>query len=92
MPLTLATLERVFVLLTLTRKRVFIFCHAQLVHRYVVFFLVLDVFADGSFIQSYRAHVIAFGSEVPVPELVLQVCVFVEYHQRALPLQVPHHF
>ena len=38
-----------------------------------------------------RGHVAALGPELPVAEPALHVRVPVEYHQRALPLQVAHH-
>ncbi len=70
---------------------VLVFLDAQLVQRDVGSLLLPDVLRDGGLVQADGRHVVALRPELPVAELVLQVRVPVEYHQRALPLQVSHH-
>ena len=76
---TFAALERAFVLLA-TLERVFVFLDAQLVKRYVVLLLILDILPYGAFIESYCRCVVPFCPKVSVPELIFQVCMFVEHH------------
>ena len=76
---TFAALERAFVLLA-TLERVFVLLDAQLVKCYVVLLLIFDVFPYGAFIKTYCRYVVSFCPEVPVPELIFQVCMFVEHH------------
>ena len=64
--------------------------HAQLVQRDVVGLLLPDVLRDRRLVQADGGYVAALRPEPPVAEPVLQVGVPVEYHQRALPLQVAH--
>ena len=76
---------------SLPAERVLVFLHAQLVLGDIAGFLLPDVFGDRRLVQPDGRHVVALRPELPVAELVLQVRVPVEYHQRALPLQVSHH-
>ena len=92
LPLTLAAPQRAWVLLTLTPEGVFIFLDAKLIQRYVVFFMILNVLPNGRLIEAYCTHVVSFGPEMPVPILVLPVCMFVEDHQCTLSFEVPHDF
>ena len=64
---------------------------AQPVERDVGPLLLPDVLRDRGLVQADGGHAVALGPELPVAELVLHVRVPVEYHQRALPLQVAHH-
>jgi len=70
---------------------VLVLLDAQPVDRDVGLLLLPDVLRDGGLVQADGGHVVALGPELPVAELVLHVRVLVEYHQRALPLQVAHH-
>ena len=63
----------------------------ELVQCDVMSFLLLDVFPDGGLVQPDGRDVVALGPELTVTELVLQARVFVEYHQRILPLEIAHH-
>ena len=76
---------------SLPAERVLVFLHAQLVPGDIAGFLPPDVFGDRRLVQPDGRHVVALRPELPVAELVLQVRVPVEYHQRALALQVSHH-
>ncbi len=76
---------------SLPAERVLVFLHAQLVLGDIAGFLLPDVFGDRRLVQPDGRHVVALRPELPVAELVLQVRVPVEYHQRALALQVSHH-
>ena len=76
---------------SLPAERVLVFLHAQLVLGDVAGFLLPDVLGDRRLVQADRRDVVALRPELPVAELVLQVRVPVEYHQRALALQVSHH-
>ena len=76
---------------SLPAERVLVFLHAQLVLGDVAGFLLPDVFGDRRLVQPDGRHVVALRPELPVSELVLQARVPVEYHQRALALQVSHH-
>jgi len=69
---------------------VLVLLHAQLVQRDVVGLLLPDVLGDRRLVQADGGHVVALRPELPVAELVLEVGVPVEYHQRALPLQAAH--
>ena len=75
---------------SLPAERVLVFLHAQLVLGDVAGFLLPDVLGDRRLVQPDGRHVVALRPELPVAELVLQVRVPVEYHQRALALQIPH--
>ena len=75
---------------SLPAERVLVFLHAQLVLGDVGSLLLPDVFRDGGLVQADRRDVVALRPELPVAELVLQARVPVEYHQRALALQVSH--
>ena len=76
---------------SLPAERVLVLLHAQLVLGDVAGFLLPDVFGDRRLVQPDGRHVVALRPELPVAELVLQARVPVEYHQRALALQVSHH-
>ena len=76
---------------SLPAERVLVFLHAQFVLGDVAGFLLPDVLGDRRLVQPDGRHVVALRPELPVAELVLQVRVPVEYHQRALALQVSHH-
>ena len=76
---------------SLPAERVLVFLHAQLVLGDVAGFLLPDVLGDRRLVQPDGRHVVALRPEFPVAELALQVRVPVEYHQRALALQVSHH-
>ena len=76
---------------SLPAERVLVFLHAQLVLGDVAGFLLPDVLGDRRLVQPDGRHVVALRPELPVAELVLQARVPVEYHQRALALQVSHH-
>ena len=76
---------------SLPAERVLVFLHAQLVLGDVAGFLLPDVLGDRRLVQPDGRHVVALRPELPVSELVLQARVPVEYHQRALALQVSHH-
>ncbi len=76
---------------SLPAERVLVFLHAQLVLGDVAGFLLPDVFGDRRLVQPDGRHVVSLRPELPVSELVLQARVPVEYHQRALALQVSHH-
>ena len=76
---------------SLPAERVLVLLHAQLVPGDIAGFLLPDVFGDRRLVQPDGRHVVALRPELPVAELVLQVRVPVEYHQRALALQVSHH-
>lgn len=55
-----------------------------------VTFLLLNVFFDYCLVESDCAHVVSLSPEMSIAELVLEVCVFIEKHQRTLSLLVPH--
>ena len=76
---------------SLPAERVLVFLHAQLVLGDVAGFLLPDVFGDRRLVQPDGRHVVALRPELPVAEFALQARVPVEYHQRALALQVSHH-
>ena len=76
---------------SLPAERVLVLLHAQLVLGDVAGVLLPDVFGDRRLVQPDGRHVVALRPELPVAELVLQARVPVEYHQRALALQVSHH-
>ena len=76
---------------SLPAERVLVFLHAQLVLGDVAGFLLPDVLGDRRLVQPDGRHVVSLRPELPVSELVLQARVPVEYHQRALALQVSHH-
>ena len=71
-------------------ERVLVLLDAQLVQRDVVGLLLLDVLPDRRLVQADDGDVVALRPEVAVAELLLEVRVLVEHHQRALALQVPH--
>ena len=52
--------------------------------------LLPDVLRYRRLVQADGRHVVALGPEVPVAELVLEVGVLVEHHERALALEVAH--
>src|SRR5574344_2392177 len=79
------------VLLRPTPEGVLVFLDAQFIHRDVMTLLLLDILLDCRLIQPDRTHVVSLRPEMPVAELVLKICVLVEYHERALPLQIPHY-
>lgn len=70
---------------------VLVLLDAQPVERDVGLLLLPDVLRDRGLVQADGGYAVALGPELPVAELVLHVRVPVEYHQRALPLQVAHH-
>ena len=76
---------------SLPAERVLVFLHARLVLGDVAGFLLPDVLGDRRLVQPDGRHVVALRPELPVAELALQVRVPVEYHQRALALQISHH-
>ena len=76
---------------SLPAERVLVLLHAQLVLGDVPGFLLPDVFRDRRLVEPDGRHVVTLRPELPVAEFVLQVRVPVEYHQRALALQVSHH-
>ena len=76
---------------SLPAERVLVFLHAQLVLGDVAGFLLPDALGDRRLVQPDGRHAVALRPELPVAELALQVRVPVEYHQRALALQVSHH-
>lgn len=76
---------------SLPLERVLVLLDAQLVQRDVRRLLLPDVLGDRGLVQPDGRHVVALRPEPPVAELVLQVRVPVEDHERALALQVPHH-
>ena len=69
---------------------VLVLLDAQLVQGDVVGLLLPDVLRDRGLVQPDGRHVVALGPEVPVAELVLEVGVPVEHHERALALEVAH--
>ncbi len=71
-------------------ERVLALLDAELVQRDVVGLLLPDVLRHRRLVQPDGGDVVALGPEVPVAELVLEVRVLVEHHERALALQVPH--
>ena len=71
-------------------ERVLVLLDAELVQRDVVGLLLPDVLRYRRLVQPDGGDVVALGPEVPVAELVLEVRVLVEHHERALALQVPH--
>ena len=71
-------------------ERVLVLLHAQLVQRDVVGLLLPDVLGDRRLVQPDGHRAAALGPEPPVPELVLQVRVLVEHHQRAFLFQAVH--
>ena len=75
---------------SLPAERVLVFLHAQLVLGDVAGFLLPDILGDRRLVQPDGRHVVALRPELPVAELALQARVPVEYHQRALALQIPH--
>ena len=40
--------------------------------------------------KPHRTDIISFGPKFSVAELILQICVLIEYHQRTFPFQVAH--
>ena len=62
----------------------------HLVCRNIFCQLVFDIFCNRFFIASDRIHVVSPVPEVPISLFVLQVCVSVEDHQAAFPLEVSH--
>ena len=74
----------------LLRERILALLDAQPVERDVGGLLLPDVLRDRCLVEPDGRHVAALRPEPPVAELVLEVRVLVEHHQRALPLQVAH--
>ena len=71
-------------------ERILALLDAELVQRDVVGLLLPDVLRYRRLVQPDGRDVVALGPEEPVAELVLEVRVLVEHHERALALQVPH--
>ena len=72
-------------------ERVGVLLDAQPVQRDVGGLLLPDALRDGRLVEPDGGDVAALRPEPPVAELVLQVGVLVEDHERALALQVAHH-
>ena len=53
-------------------------------------FLLLDIFPQCFLLDAYSAHIVPRRPEMPVPKLILQICVTLENHHRAFPLQIPY--
>ncbi len=53
-----------------TRKRVYVFAHADLVVRSVFLQLLFDILLDYTFISSYRIDIIPAASKISAPVLV----------------------
>ena len=75
----------------LTRKRVEQLLHYQLLVVLVLCKLVPYVLFYRSPVPPNSVHVIPSAQELPVAVPVLKIRKPVEYHQAALPLQIPHH-
>ena len=71
-----------------TPEGVYVLSRTQLVLHDVMLFLLLYVFCDRCFIQAYRTYIVPFGPKLPVAELVLQVGMLIENHQRTFALQI----
>ena len=75
---------------SLPLERILVLLDAQSVQGDIGGLLLPDVLGDRCLVQPHGGHVVALRPELPVPELVLDVRVAVEHHERALPLQVAH--
>ena len=69
---------------------VLVLLDAQPVKGLVGGLLLPDVLRDGRLVEPDGRHVVALRPELTVAELVLEVRVPLEHHQRALPLEVAH--
>ena len=74
----------------LTRKRVNQLFHRQLFILFVFSQLIANIFFNRPFISSYRIYIISSCPEMPIPVLVFEIRVPIEYHQTALPFEIPH--
>ena len=74
----------------LTRKRVRKLLETHLVTGDVLLKLVPYIFLNRLFIASYRIYIVPTAPEVPVPVLVLEICMTIENHQTTLALKVAH--
>ena len=63
-----------------TRKRVCVFLDRHLIHHFILYELVADVFLYCFLVLSYRVYVVTTAPEVPAPILVFEICVTIEYH------------
>ena len=73
-----------------TRERVSELFHAHLVHVIVFVQLIADIFRYDLFVLAHCVHVVSSTPETSAPIFVLQICVPVEDHQRALRLERPY--
>ena len=75
----------------LTRKRVFEFLETHLITSYVLLELVVYIFLYRLFVPPHGIHIVPPALEVPVPILVLEICVAIEYHQTTLSFEVSYY-
>ena len=71
-------------------KGVLVLLDAQLVQRLVMGLLLSDVFGYRGLVEPDGGYVVALAPKLPVAELVFQVAVLLEYHERAFPLEISH--
>ena len=74
----------------LTRKRVCELLETHLVTGDVLLELVPYIFLNRLFVTAHCIDIVPSAPEVPVTELILQVCVTIEDHQAALSLKISH--
>jgi hypothetical protein len=74
----------------LTRKRVDVFEYTDLIIRYILLHLLLDILLYLLRILSYGIDIVSSAPEVPIPIFIFQMCVLIEYHQRAFPFQISY--
>ena len=63
---------------------------SQFVFEHILLFLLSNIFLDGCLVQSNGTHLIPRCPKVPVPELVLQIPVFLKNHHRCFSFEIPH--
>ena len=79
-----------WLLATCTLERVVVLFGSQFVFEHILLFLLSNIFLDGCLVQSNGTHLIPRCPKVPVPELVLQIPVFLKNHHRCFSFEIPH--
>ena len=75
----------------LTCKRVYKLFYTHLIFFIILLQLIPYVLLYCLFISSYCVYIISPAPNMPVPIFVLQICIFLKYHQTALPFEISHY-
>ena len=75
----------------LTCKRVYKLFYTHLIFFMILLQLIPYVLLYCFFISSYCVYIISPTPKMPVPIFVLQICIFLKYHQTALPFEISHY-